>query len=110
MNWFVATVAEYRIEMLALDAVWYFMDSSIHMWCEQKKSSNQFRIYGFDAIQKGFQNIYLKLRTQAQIHGRCDDIEKLMEISLKMRKENETRRKKNRERFIGTVDAIECSE
>lgn len=61
---------------------------------KKKRSSNHFRIYGFDAIQKGFQNIYLKLRTQAQIHGRCDDIEKLMEISLKMRKENETRRKK----------------
>lgn len=63
------------------------------MWCEQKKrSSNHFRIYGFDAIQKGFQNIYSKLRTQTQIHGKCDSIEKLMEISLKIRKENETLR------------------
>lgn len=95
MNWFVATVAEYRIEMLALDAVCDIL--WIHRFiCDvsTKKSSNQFRIYGFDAIQKGFQNIYLKLRTQTQIHGRCDSIEKLMEISLKMRKENETQRRK----------------
>lgn len=55
----------------------------------KKKSSNQFRTYGFDAIQKGFQNIYLKLKTQAQNHGKCDSIEKLMETSLKIERDTE---------------------